>query len=109
LLNVTLRNVLADRDSALRYATTERLGLVFMFNIARTPAADASLAVLGRELIDAALSLGGTYYLPYRLSATPEQFARAYPMARDVFDKKRRYDPTGLFSNELYERYRGER
>lgn len=28
------------------------------------------------------------------------------PMAGDVFDKKRRYDPAGLFSNELYERYR---
>ena len=109
LLNVTLRNVLADLDSALPYATAERIGLVFLFDIARTPAADARLAVLARELTDVALSVGGTYYLPYRLAATPEQFGRAYPMARDVFDKKRRYDPAGLFSNELYERYRGER
>lgn len=105
LLNVTLRNVLTDRDSALPYATTDRLGLVFLFDIARTAAADASLAGLGRELTEAALALGGTYYLPYRLGATPEQFARAYPMAREVFEKKRRYDPTGLFSNSLYERY----
>jgi FAD/FMN-containing dehydrogenase len=109
LLNVTLRNVLADHDSALPYATAERLGLVFLFDIARTPAADARLAVLARELIDAALSVGGTYYLPYRLAATQQQLERAYPMARDVFDKKRRYDPAGLFSNELYERYQGHR
>jgi FAD/FMN-containing dehydrogenase len=106
LLNVTLRNVLADGDSALPYAPAERFGLVFLFDIARTPTADAHLAALGRSLIDAALSLGGTYYLPYRLAATPEQFARAYPTARDVFEKKRRYDPAAIFSNELYERYR---
>jgi FAD/FMN-containing dehydrogenase len=108
LLNVTLRNVLADRDSALPYATAERLGLVFLFDIARTEAADARLAALARELIDKALAVGGAYYLPYRLAATQQQFDRAYPMARDVFDKKRRYDSAGLFSNELYERYQGE-
>ncbi|HEX2870108.1 MAG TPA: FAD-binding oxidoreductase [Polyangiaceae bacterium] len=107
LLNVTLRNVLADRDSALPYAPDERFGLVFLFDIARTSDADARLAALGRQLIDAALSLGGTYYLPYRISATPEQFERAYPWAREVFAKKRRHDPGGLFSNELYERYAG--
>lgn len=107
LLNVTLRNVLADRDSALAYAPNERFGLVFLFDIARTPAQDASLAALARQLIDSALELGGTYYLPYRLAATPEQFARAYPAAREAFAKKRRYDPTGSFSNELYERYAG--
>jgi FAD/FMN-containing dehydrogenase len=107
LLNVTLRNVLADRDSALPYATGERFGLVFLFDIARTTAADARLGVLGRELTEAALAVGGTYYLPYRLAATQEQFDRAYPMARDVFAKKGRYDAAGLFSNELYERYQG--
>jgi FAD/FMN-containing dehydrogenase len=107
LLNVTLRNVLADHDSALPYATTDRFGLVFLFDIARTAAADARLAALGRQLIDDALALGGTYYLPYRLAATAEQFERAYPMARESFAKKQRYDPAGLFSNELYERYAG--
>jgi FAD/FMN-containing dehydrogenase len=107
LLNVTLRNVLADRDSALPYAPDERFGLVFLFDIPRTPAADARLAALGRQLIDAALALGGTFYLPYRLTASTEQFARAYPGAREVFTKKHRHDPAGLFSNELYERYAG--
>lgn len=105
LLNVTLRNVLADRDCALPYAPDARFGLVFLFDIARTTAADARLAALGRRLIDAALSLGGTYYLPYRLAATREQFERSYPMAREAFAKKRHYDPARLFSNELYERY----
>jgi FAD/FMN-containing dehydrogenase len=56
-------------------------------------------------LIDTALSLGGTYYLPYRLAATPEQFEKAYPMARRFFKLKKRYDPEEIFQNELYRKY----
>jgi FAD/FMN-containing dehydrogenase len=107
LLNVTVRNVLADGVAALPYARGERFGFVFLFSIPRDEAADGRLAALARELTDAAASLGGTYYLPYRLTATPEQFSRAYPMAREVFAKKARYDSAGLFSNAFYERYRG--
>jgi hypothetical protein len=43
--------------------------------------------------------------LPYRLHATPEQFARAYPQGADFFAAKRRYDPDELFQNEFYLKY----
>lgn len=105
LLNVTLRNVHEDRDAFLRYARTDVFGLVMLFNIERTPAADQKLGNLARDLIDAAIDCGGTYYLPYRPYASPEQFVRAYPMAREFMAKKLRYDPTRLFSNQWYERY----
>lgn len=49
------------------------------------------MEALTRELIDAALEHEGRYYLPYRLHATPEQFHRAYPQAREFFDLKRKY------------------
>jgi hypothetical protein len=58
-----------------------------------------------REIINVALELGGTYYLPYRLHATVEQFERAYPQARELFEEKRRRDPDELLGNLWYSRY----
>jgi FAD/FMN-containing dehydrogenase len=59
-----------------------------------------------QQLIEASLSLGGTYYLPYQLSATRAQFARAYPNSRQYFALKARIDPRNQFSNKLLEKYR---
>jgi len=58
-----------------------------------------------QELIDAALDCGGRYYLPYRLHATNAQFEKAYPQARNWFERKRYYDPDGVFQNQLYAKY----
>ena len=58
-----------------------------------------------RELIDAALAVDGSYYLPYQLHATPEQFGRAYPRAPEFLALKRRLDPTNKFRNELLDKY----
>jgi len=58
-----------------------------------------------RELIDAALTLGGSYYLAYQLNTTDEQFLRAYPRAYEFLALKRRVDPTGKFRNALWNRY----
>ena len=62
-------------------------------------------SVCGRELIDAALSVGGSYYLPYQIHATETQFLRAYPRTREFFALKRRLDPTNKFRNELLDKY----
>jgi len=43
--------------------------------------------------------------LPYRLHATPEQFARAYPQSKQFFELKRKYDPEELFQNQFYVKY----
>ncbi len=105
LLNVTLRNVYPDPDSFLRYARREMFGLVILFNYPRTVEADPAMTAMTRELIDVALGLGGTYYLPYRLHATREQFHRAYPQAAQFFALKRKYDPTEVFQNQFYVTY----
>jgi FAD/FMN-containing dehydrogenase len=105
LLNVTIRNLYRDDDTFLRYADQEMLALVMLFNQPRTPAGDAQMEQLTRDLIDAALESGGRYYLPYRLHATPEQFARAYPQGAEFFALKRKYDPDELFQNEFFLRY----
>jgi FAD/FMN-containing dehydrogenase len=105
LLNVTVRFVAPDQDSFLRYADQDMFALVMLFNQLRTQQADQQMATMTRELIEAALSLGGRYYLPYRLHATVEQFYRAYPQAQHFFALKRQYDPEELFQNELYRKY----
>jgi FAD/FMN-containing dehydrogenase len=58
-----------------------------------------------RALIDAALSVGGRYYLPYQPSATPEQFARAYPGIDKFRALKQQLDPTNRFSNSFWQKY----
>lgn len=105
LLNATIRDVRADHETVLRYAPTDRLGVVMFYSQARTPPAEAQMATLTRALVDAALDEGGTYYLPYRAHATRAQVARAYPMAPAFFAAKARVDPDTLFRNGFYEAY----
>ena len=105
LLNITVRNVEPDQDTFLRYAPEEMFGLVLLFHQRRDEAAEATMKVMTRELIDAALACGGHYYLPYRPHATPQQFLRAYPQAPEFFALKRRYDPQGVFENQFYLNY----
>lgn len=105
LLNVTIRAVNEDEDTFLRYADQPLFAFVMLFVQERTPAGEARMEALTRELIDAAIQHGGRYYLPYRLHATPAQFFRAYPQAHEFFELKRHYDPEELFQNQFYIKY----
>jgi len=105
LLNLTVRGVREDRDTVLRYADREFLATVMFFSQPRSAEADRAMTPMTRELIDAALAQGGRYYLPYRLHATREQFAAAYPMEREFFAEKRRLDPSEIFQNRFYSAY----
>jgi FAD/FMN-containing dehydrogenase len=105
LLNITVRDVQQDHTTALPYAREDVFAVVMFFSQKRSPEAEAAMQNVTRELIDAALALDGTYYLPYRLHATAEQFARAYPEAGEYFDEKRRWDPSEIFNTLWYSRY----
>ena len=105
LLNATVRHVLADDDTFLRYADRELLSIVMLFSQERTPEGEAAMEAMTRDLIDAALASEGRYYLPYRLHATPEQFHAAYPQARVFFELKRKHDPDEIFQNRFYTAY----
>jgi hypothetical protein len=56
-------------------------------------------------LIDHVRAIGGSYYLPYRLHARPDQFAAIYPNAARFAERKRHYDPGLLFRNALWDNY----
>ena len=67
--------------------------------------AQREVPVWTKELIDLALEHGGRYYLPYQLHATKAQFERAYPEVGQLRALKRKADPTGKLSNELWKKY----
>ena len=76
-----------------------------LFNQARTAESEEAMKILTQQLINEAIALRGTYYLPYRLHATQEQLTKAYPATKNFFDLKKKYDPQELFQNQFYKAY----
>ena len=106
-LNVTLRHVEADPVSLLAHSPTPRIAAVMSFTQERTARAEADHQRLTQRLIDRVLEIGGSYYLPYRPHARPDQFARAYPRAADFAAAKRALDPALTLRNNLWDSYLG--
>ena len=106
LLNVTVREIAKDVDSALPYAREDMFGLVMLFTIDRTLEDEEGIAKMAGQLIDLADSLGGTFYLPYRNFATNEQIRRSYPSFSAFLAKKEELDPGEIFNSGFYQQYR---
>ena len=105
LLNVSIRHAKQDPGTLLAWARTEVFGFVLYYKQGTLDTDRKAVGVWTRELIDAALSLGGTYYLPYQIHATENQFRAAYPDADKFFTLKRRLDPNNKFRNKLWDAY----
>ena len=65
LLNVTVREIAKDIDTALPYARQDMFGLVMLFTINRALEAENGISSMAGELIELAYSMNGTFYLPY--------------------------------------------
>ena len=104
-LNVSVRHAHADPGSMLAWARQETFAFVLYYKQRTRENAKNRVAVWTRELIDAALSVGGAYYLPYQAHATPEQFHQAFPRAKELFELKRKLDPEFRFRNVLWDKY----
>lgn len=107
LLNVTLRHVEADRVSVLAFASAPSpcIAAVMSFTQELTAEADRAMAAMTERLIEAVLSLGGSFYLPYRLHARPQQLREAYPRVDEFIARKRHYDPQLRFRNLMWDKY----
>jgi FAD/FMN-containing dehydrogenase len=105
VLNISIRHASADSGSLMAWARGETFAFVLYHKQRTRDNARERVAVWTRELIDAVLSVGGTYYLPYQPHATPDQFHRAYPGARELFALKRELDPDYRFRNILWDKY----
>jgi len=104
-LNVSVRHANADPGSLLTWARGETFAFVLYYKQRTRDNARNRVAVWTRELIDAAISVGGSYYLPYQPHATPEQFQAAYPRAAELYALKARLDPAYRLRNVLWDRY----
>ena len=106
VLSVTVRYTTPDSTPVLSYAPRrEAFAIVLLNNVGLSDEAQAQAQVVTRQLVEAALELGGAYYLTYQLYPSVEQLHRAYPNASRAFDRKRFYDPAETFTNQFYERY----
>jgi FAD/FMN-containing dehydrogenase len=105
VVNVSVRHAPADRTALLPWAQEEVFSFVVYYKQRTWRPAQAKTADWTRAMIDTALRFGGRYYLPYQLHATRAQFDQAYPEAAALRALKRRVDPQGRFSNELWAKY----
>jgi FAD/FMN-containing dehydrogenase len=105
VLNVAIRHSPADRDTTLAWAKSESYSFVLYYAQETHEAAKAAVGAWTRELTDAAIAEGGSFYLPYQIHATRDQFLSAYPRAAEFFAAKRQFDPGNKFRNRLWEAY----
>lgn len=104
-INISIRHALSDPGTLLAWARGETFAFVLYHKQRTRNNAKERVGVWTRELIDAVIECGGTYYLPYQLHATPEQFHRAYPRARELFALKQKLDPAYRLRGALWDKY----
>jgi FAD/FMN-containing dehydrogenase len=104
-LNVAIRHTRADPLTLLSWARQEVYSFVLYYAQGTNRAARSKVGEWTRDLVDAALAEGGSFYLPYQIHATREQFLAAYPRAAEYFALKARIDPDYKFRNRLWEAY----
>jgi FAD/FMN-containing dehydrogenase len=105
VINVSIRHARQDPGTLLAWARSEVFAYVLYYKQGTSEVARREVAGWTRELIDAAIGNGGTYYLPYQIVATKAQFHAAYPNAEAFFQLKRRVDPSNKFRNRLWDAY----
>lgn len=105
VINISIRHAKPDPGSLLAWARTEVFAFVLYYRQRTDADAREKVGVWTRELIDTALNVNGSYYLPYQPHATTTQFLRAYPNAPDFFKLKKRLDPENKFRNKLWDKY----
>jgi FAD/FMN-containing dehydrogenase len=104
-VNISIRHALADTVPYLTWAPTNTFALVLYYAQETQPDDQRAVGVWTREAIDSVLAHGGRYYLPYQAHATRAQFLRAYPRASELFALKAQLDPSGRFTNTLWDVY----
>jgi len=103
LLNITIRFVNNDEISYLKYAKHNKMfAFVFYFRLLNTPQGEAKLRKINYELINRALKLTGTFYLPYKIHYTKEQLITAYPEIYNFIKYKYTFDKQSKFNSNWF-------
>jgi uncharacterized membrane protein YhaH (DUF805 family) len=105
VINVSIRHAREDSGSLLAWAKEEVFAFVVWYKQKTNEIEKNKVAIWTRELINASLSFGGSYYLPYQPHATTAQFHMAYPHAKKLFELKNKLDPDYKFRNVIWDTY----
>ena len=103
-VNVSIRHSPADRAVLMAWAQQDVFSFVIYYKQRVSADAQRHVAEWTRAMIDLALSHEGTYYLPYQLHATQDQFRRDYPQA-PMFKKLRQHIGASRFTNTMWSQY----
>lgn len=105
VLNVSIRHARKDGMTYLSWANEDVFCFVVYYRENPGTKEQSTVPIWTRQLIDAAISSGGRYYLPYQPHATYEQFCAAYPDADKLFRMKMKIDPGFILKNSLWNKY----
>jgi FAD/FMN-containing dehydrogenase len=105
VINISIRNARPDSGTLLAWARTEVFSFVIYYKQGTSDVDKEKVKLWTRQLIEVAIANNGSYYLPYQIHATPEQFSKAYPNSQKFFDLKKQLDPTNKFRNKLWDAY----
>ncbi len=103
------RFVPANDESLLSFAPQDAICMIPCYLANKdSPSWKEQFASSNQLLVEAALDLGGRYYLTFDSLPTLEQLRRGYPRWDELVALKRQHDPSALFSSRFYQRIRGE-
>lgn len=105
LLNCTIRYVLKDTITFLKYAKQDSFAFVFYYRMNADITSDNDIRDLHNILTNKVIELEGSFYLPYRHHYSMTQLRNSYPEIGDFFKLKHKYDPFNRFTNLWYYRY----
>ena len=100
------RRTLPEEETCLRWARREYAAVTLQ--LAEPPALGGAVRAtqLRRQLIDAAVALGGSFPIACAPEATRAQTEACYPELRQLFAEKRRLDPAERLTNSWHRHYR---
>jgi hypothetical protein len=107
LLTVELRRTAAEQDTFLRWASRDFAALQLSLCACAALGERVRALQLRRELIDAAIAVGGRFQIVSAHDATREQIDACYPQLAAFLAHKRRFDRHERLTNDWYRHMRG--
>jgi len=102
----TIRSISRDTESFMPWARQDFACVVFNLRTLHTADGIARTVRSFRALNDAAIAVGGSFFLTYHRFASAAQVDEAYPEFRAFLAQKLHFDPDERFESEWYRHYR---
>jgi FAD/FMN-containing dehydrogenase len=103
-VNISIRHSHADKTTLMSWAQQDVFSFVVYYKQRLSSEANREVGNWTRSMIDLAIALEGTYYLPYQLHATKEQFLRSYPASAKLKSLRHQLGAARL-TNTMWKHY----